>query len=361
MSQQQENSQEPLSVRDKILIGGLGALTPIIMNLLMVDLEKLFINLTLVSVIAYIIKVAILFYIGGIVAYLNKDENKPIKLFQLGIYAPAMILAFMNTNPLQSSSTPLQMIPSTVIERPAAKQLQLQQKADKDDKDETNKETSLRLIRTFNVLSTTSMIDASAASRTDKSTARGLKKSATEANDTMPERLYKLLIEDMKSNTTKPLLSAIVDRQNPMIDTLNRKVEKHRKEIEKTRLADKSFRHFAYPKETVGEQFLRGFFGWESDRRWFVIVGKFQKRSDAVLYAKLITKEVKQKKLGKYMTIDGKTVYPTIFKPYGEILPEYCVVLGENLLYKDAKEVLDKSSKKLKSVQKNDAELWKLP
>ena len=355
MSQQQENSQEPLSVRDKILIGGLGALTPIIMNLLMVDLEKLFINLTLVSVIAYIIKVAILFYIGGVVAYLNKDENKPIKLFQLGIYAPAMILAFMNTNPLQSSSTPLQITPSTVIERPAVKQLP-EQKANKD---ENNKETSLRLIRTFNVLST-SMVDASSSSL-KKSTARGLKKSATEAKDTMPERLYKLLIEDMKSNTTKPLLHAIVDRQNPMIDTLNRKVEKHRKEIDKTRLAHKGFQHFNYPKETVGEQFLRGFFGWESDRRWFVIVGKFQKRSDAVLYAKLITKEVKQKKLGNYMTIDDKTVYPTVFKPYGEILPEYCVVLGENLLYKDAKEILSKSSKKLKSVQKNDAELWKLP
>ena len=59
----------------KILIGGLGALTPIIMNLLVIDLEVLLLNVTLFAVLGYTIRVIILFYLGGITAFLHKDEH----------------------------------------------------------------------------------------------------------------------------------------------------------------------------------------------------------------------------------------------------------------------------------------------
>lgn len=87
-----------MKTRHKIIIGGLGALTPIIMNLLVVDINVLVINLTLFAFIGYAIRVVILFYLGGLVAFLHKNENSPVKLFELGIVAPALITALLNAN-----------------------------------------------------------------------------------------------------------------------------------------------------------------------------------------------------------------------------------------------------------------------
>jgi len=80
----------------KILIGGLGALTPIIMNLLVVDLEVLLVKLTLFAILGYTIRVIILFYLGGMTAFLHKDEDNSVKIFELGIVAPALITALIN-------------------------------------------------------------------------------------------------------------------------------------------------------------------------------------------------------------------------------------------------------------------------
>lgn len=85
-----------MSTSKKILIGGLGALTPIILNLLVIELEALLLKLTLFAVIGYLIRVIVLFYLGGIMAFLHKDENNPIKIFELGIVAPALITAMLN-------------------------------------------------------------------------------------------------------------------------------------------------------------------------------------------------------------------------------------------------------------------------
>ncbi|MCK5533945.1 hypothetical protein KAI68_02430, partial [bacterium] len=80
----------------KIMIGGLGALTPVIMNLLIVDLDVLLVNLTFLAFIGYFIRVVVLFYLGGITAFLHKNENSAIKIFELGIVAPALITAMIN-------------------------------------------------------------------------------------------------------------------------------------------------------------------------------------------------------------------------------------------------------------------------
>lgn len=95
-----------MTTRHKVLVGGLGALTPVLMNLLIVDLNRLLINLTILVVGAYLIKVVVLFYLGGLVAYLHKDEHSPLKLFELGIAAPALITAFIN-----AENVPVQQIP----------------------------------------------------------------------------------------------------------------------------------------------------------------------------------------------------------------------------------------------------------
>ncbi|HEX9970455.1 MAG TPA: hypothetical protein VGD14_00155 [bacterium] len=87
----------------KIFIGGLGALTPIIMNLLVIDLEVLLINLTFYSVLGYTIRVIVLFYLGGLIAFLHKDEINPVKIFELGIVAPALITALLNAGQIDVS------------------------------------------------------------------------------------------------------------------------------------------------------------------------------------------------------------------------------------------------------------------
>lgn len=103
-----------MSTSKKIFIGGLGALTPIILNLLVIELDVLLLKLTLFSVIGYLIRVIVLFYLGGIMAFLHKDENNPIKIFELGIVAPALITAMLNAGQIdvprmksQSGTSPI--------------------------------------------------------------------------------------------------------------------------------------------------------------------------------------------------------------------------------------------------------------
>ena len=85
-----------LTTRAKVLIGGVGALTPIILNLLVVDLQTTFTSISVLVVLGYLIRVAILFCIGGGMAYFHKDEKSALKLFEIGIVAPALITALMN-------------------------------------------------------------------------------------------------------------------------------------------------------------------------------------------------------------------------------------------------------------------------
>lgn len=54
-----------MKTHQKILIGGLGALTPTILNLLVIDLKALLLDLSPLPFLGYFIKVGILFYLGG--------------------------------------------------------------------------------------------------------------------------------------------------------------------------------------------------------------------------------------------------------------------------------------------------------
>lgn len=80
----------------KMKIGCLGALTPIVINLLVVDLHTTLSNLTVIEAITYSIRVVALCAAACIVIYLNFDEARPIKLFQLGIAAPAVLTGLLN-------------------------------------------------------------------------------------------------------------------------------------------------------------------------------------------------------------------------------------------------------------------------
>ena len=87
---------ELLSTRQKLLLGGLGGIAPVIINLIVIDLETLLLDLTILSGVSYCIRVMALFAVGATVAVLNKSEHDRFKVFQLGIAAPALITAVIN-------------------------------------------------------------------------------------------------------------------------------------------------------------------------------------------------------------------------------------------------------------------------
>lgn len=90
------NTNLNLSDRQRFLFAGLGGIMPTLLNLIVIDLETLLLSVTLLSVLSYLIRVLALFAIGGVVGWLNRSECDPVKLFQLGIAAPALITAAMN-------------------------------------------------------------------------------------------------------------------------------------------------------------------------------------------------------------------------------------------------------------------------
>jgi hypothetical protein len=67
---------------------------PILVSLLAVDIGGMLddkSNFTYGNIVGFLIRYAILFLIGGFIAYLHEDEQTPFKLFEIGIAAPALI------------------------------------------------------------------------------------------------------------------------------------------------------------------------------------------------------------------------------------------------------------------------------
>jgi hypothetical protein len=87
----------------RFLWGGLGALAPTIISLAILDHSSLAHYITNIDeetfkLIGYGFRVLALFAIGGLWAYFHRSEVEPLKLFQLGIVAPAMITGMINAS-----------------------------------------------------------------------------------------------------------------------------------------------------------------------------------------------------------------------------------------------------------------------
>jgi hypothetical protein len=80
----------------RFFIACLGALTPIITNLLVVDLNTSLTNLHMIDGMTYAIRLFALCAAACVVVFLNSDEQRPVKLFQLGIMAPALLTSIIN-------------------------------------------------------------------------------------------------------------------------------------------------------------------------------------------------------------------------------------------------------------------------
>ena len=341
----------PLSVRNKIFIGGLGALTPIIMNLLVVDLEKLLIQLTPLVVFAYLIKVLILFYIGGMVAFLNKDENKPIKLFQLGIYAPALIIAFMNTNPLQPNTESGGLDNPIFKTQPASPvpDAAPDEQTEPEKNDETGNNTPTAAAKVFSASAATTFINGG------DSIIPAITEKVNRLRDTLMRK--NLLTNSMIMD---PMLESMAEKDSTLLDDFMDKVNLQKQIIENTVLEDTAIYRYTYPIESITEQFMRGIFGVKSERVWYVILDKFENKQDAEIHAKLITKEINDRYGKKSLDWQGNFLHPTIYLHHDPEEATYSVVIGKHMRFHDARFLLTQLSKMdIPSLTSGNAELWK--
>ena len=106
-----------LTTRERLMLGALGALTPQIANLLVVDLESVLSQANLFSAAGYAIRVLALAGVGMFVAYLHDDETNKVKAFQFGMAAPAMLLAAINGSQLATAQGQVGRAEAAVVSR----------------------------------------------------------------------------------------------------------------------------------------------------------------------------------------------------------------------------------------------------
>ena len=98
-----------MNPKKRFLIGGGGALMPVLVSFLAIDIAAAIdsdANLSTGNIVGFGVRYLILFLIGGVVAYLHEDEVKPFKLFELGIAAPALITSFITAQGLSAGLGP---------------------------------------------------------------------------------------------------------------------------------------------------------------------------------------------------------------------------------------------------------------
>jgi hypothetical protein len=84
-----------MTVGQKMILGAVGAVTPLALNLLVVD-QLTLVNLTFLACIGYAIRLLVLVGLGSLIVYLNIDETNRMRIFQLGVAAPALVTALLN-------------------------------------------------------------------------------------------------------------------------------------------------------------------------------------------------------------------------------------------------------------------------
>ncbi len=106
----------------RFLLGGGGALMPVLVSFLAIDIWAALSNddnLTTANIIGIGIRYVILFVVGGVVGYLHEEEHKPFKLFELGIAAPALITSLITAQGVVAQSNPSSQSTSSSYSRSA--------------------------------------------------------------------------------------------------------------------------------------------------------------------------------------------------------------------------------------------------
>lgn len=90
----------------RFLHGGGGALMPVVVSLIALDIGSLLASgyeFSTAAIVGIGIRYVLLFLLGGVVAYLHSDEDKPFKLFELGIAAPALVTSLVTAQGLSAT------------------------------------------------------------------------------------------------------------------------------------------------------------------------------------------------------------------------------------------------------------------
>lgn len=88
-----------MTSKKRFLIGGGGALMPVLISILAIDVGTMINSesaLNAANIIGISIRYLVLFVIGGVVAYLHEEEVSTFKLFELGIAAPALLTSLIS-------------------------------------------------------------------------------------------------------------------------------------------------------------------------------------------------------------------------------------------------------------------------
>ena len=95
----------PASTKEKMILGGIGGLTPLCAGLLVLDVSVLDSYVRQVFdpvargdlyIVGYISKAIVLFVVGAFWAYLHRSERNILRIFQIGIVAPALFVGFID-------------------------------------------------------------------------------------------------------------------------------------------------------------------------------------------------------------------------------------------------------------------------
>jgi len=126
--QEADPKQGPMQLKQRLFIGCLGAMALIVANLCVVDLNTVFAHLLPLEAFTYFVRLLGLCAAACVVIYLNSDEFRPVKLFQLGVMAPAIITQMLNgaavvnktpTSPTTRTTRAVRMVAYSTSERPA--------------------------------------------------------------------------------------------------------------------------------------------------------------------------------------------------------------------------------------------------
>lgn len=286
-------ASKEVTSRERVVIGAVGAATPLLANLLVMEHEALaeaFTRGTPWVLVGYTLKLLILVLIGGFVVYLHSDETNRLKIFQLGLGAPALILALANGSQLNA-----QVVTATY---------------------------------------SGTVTDVSGAVVPDASvtiTKIGTQDLRTQTTGQAGEFQFENL--DAARYTVRVQASGI--------GVAERSIELGAGQTATGSYVLTALKKFSLPQESVFDQVFRGLKGVRTEKRWFVIVKRHKRLRNAQRHAE----EINEQNLG---------VSAEVYEPYGTIrevgkgdsavgTPMYSVVIGAQLTYREAQELRQKA------------------
>ncbi|MFV2055619.1 MAG: SPOR domain-containing protein [Thiohalomonadales bacterium] len=109
-----------MDVKERILLGSIGGITPILVTVLVIDLKLVFATYDMFDWAGFLVRSSVLMFLGALIAYLHQKETERYKIFQLGMAAPALLAAAINGYSKPVSEPVMQKV---VTERPVSLQM----------------------------------------------------------------------------------------------------------------------------------------------------------------------------------------------------------------------------------------------